>query len=424
MIDDIDNIYNEAILSVNNGYLYEPIIIDGIAFDSSVIHQYKTTITMAFLQASLNQDEISNNDFKMLNELYNATKELKDNSDYDKAYQMATITTHFNQVLSFINKKARYMDDFETIKIINSDRTKYMVNVNNEIRENNYRYHSFCFTDDNKMVACRVCYPNTETCTYSIEVLEDCNDNWYISIDEDSKSVVMSSSKEEISNPFMDKEAIIHVSKDSIDISANLKKHASMDACLRSLGDIERSLKYGNKENNDLSLTVREHYYDEKYLQMQEEMLLMMEENPSDDDQLTEKELQELEEVDSPLYDDGLLVEAKGKLFITEDVIIVDGNEKIIDEPGFEKEEVINGILFHPRIKSLVKHVVDELDSDYINTRAFIYNLAPLIKDILDTDMEIDNEADELLDQIYNPACDFGEKSYFIGDTNDKGYNQ
>ena len=419
----INEIFKKAILSENNGYLYEPFIIDGIAFDSSIIHHYKKEIMVTFLQASLNQDNISNRDYKIASMLYNATKELKENIDYEKAYQMARMTAYFNDVLKFVNKRMRYMDDFETIRIFNSDRTEFIVHAEKITEENGYEEIAFDLVENKKTVTCRICYPNEEKCKYGLEIVEDNNDRGSFYIDETCDSIDIFSSREDEYDPIMNKEAIFYISEAGIFVGANLKKHSSLDSCYPSLGDIERSLKYGYRQKDNLSLVVREHYFDEEYIQMQEEMIRMMEDNPLDDDPLTEEELQELEEVDSPLYDDELIVEPKGKLKITSDVIIINQNEMDIEVNDYEKDEVIKEILFHTRTKDLINHVIDELDNNFLNARAFIFKHISLIQDILDTSIEIDSGVEDLLDQIYNPACDFGEKSYFIGDTNDKRYN-
>ena len=422
-MNKINKIFIESLLNENNGYIYNPIIMFGLSFDSGTLYHYKKEIVSILESELYNETKVSEADSNKIKILYKASNMINNDQNLEKAYQMARMTTYFNDVLKFINKRMRYMDDFETIRIFNSDRTEYMVHAEKITKKNGYEEIAFDLVENKKTVTCRICYPNEQKCKYGLEIVEDNNDRGSFYIDETCDSIDIFSSREDEYDPIMNKEAIFHISEDGIFVGANLKKHSSLDSCYPSLGDIERSLKYGYGGKNNLSLVVREHYFDEEYIQMQEEMKRMMKDNPPDDESLTKEELQELEEVDSPLYDDGLIVEPTGKLKITSDVIIINQNEMDSEVNDYENDEVIKEILFHSRTKDLINHVIDELDNNFLNARAFIFKHIPLIKDILDTNMEIDNEADELLDQIYNPACDFGEKSYFIGDTNDKRYN-
>ena len=422
-MNKINKIFIESLLNENNGYIYNPIIMFGLSFDSGTLYHYKKEIVSILESELYNETKVSEADSNKIKILYKASNMINNDQNLEKAYQMARMTTYFNDVLKFINKSMRYMDDFETIRIFNSDRTEYMVHAEKITKKNGYEEIAFDLVENKKTVTCRICYPNEQKCKYGLEIVEDNNDRGSFYIDETCDSIDIFSSREDEYDPIMNKEAIFHISEDGIFVGANLKKHSSLDSCYPSLGDIERSLKYGYGGKNNLSLVVREHYFDEEYIQMQEEMKRMMKDNPPDDESLTKEELQELEEVDSPLYDDGLIVEPTGKLKITSDVIIINQNEMDSEVNDYENDEVIKEILFHSRTKDLINHVIDELDNNFLNARAFIFKHIPLIKDILDTNMEIDNEADELLDQIYNPACDFGEKSYFIGDTNDKRYN-
>ncbi len=421
-MNKINKIFKASMLNENNGYLYNPVIMHGIAFDSGMLFHYKDEIDN-LLKSTFNGKQLSEGDFNKIKTLYSATRVVDEERDLEKAYQMAKVTTCFNNVLKFVNKKMRYMDDFETVRVINEDNTEYMVNAEKITEENGYEEIAFDYIENEKTVTCIINFPNEEKCRYSITTVENNEDKEYIVIDETCDGIDIFLSKEDEYDPIMNKEISFYISEEGLKLSAELRKHSSTDSTCHSLGDIERSLKFGFKPSMEIGLVMREHYFDEEYIQMQEEMIRMMEENPSEEP-LSEEELNELVEVDSPLYDDGLLVEPTGVLKIDQKSISLNDNEIEYEESDFDYEDTIKQVLVHPRNKELVRHVISELENAYPGIGNFILSKVPQVNNLLKEDIEIDENVDDLIEQIYNPACDFDDKRFFKGDVNDKGYNK
>ena len=422
VMNKINKIFKAAMLNDNNGYLYNPVIMHGIAFDSGMLFHYKDEIDN-LLKSTFNGKQLSEGDFNKIKTLYSATRMIDEERDLEKAYQMAKVTTCFNNVLKFVNKKMRYMDDFETVRVINEDNTEYMVNAEKITEENGYEEIAFDYIENGKTVTCIINFPNEEKCRYSITTVENNEDKEYIVIDETCDGIDIFLSKEDEYDPIMNKEISFYISEEGLKLSTELRKHSSTDSTCHSLGDIERSLKFGFQPSMDIDLVMREHYFDEEYIQMQKEMIRMMEENPSEEP-LSEEELNELVEVDSPLYDDGLLVEPTGVLKITKNSISLNYNEIGYEESDFDYEDTIKQVLVHPRNKELVRHVISELENAYPGIGNFILSKVPQVNNLLKEDIEIDENVDDLIEQIYNPACDFDDKRFFKGDVNDKGYNK
>ena len=141
-MNKINKIFKASMLNEKNGYLYNPVIMHGIAFDSGMLFHYKDEIDN-LLKSTFNGKQLSEGDFNKIKTLYSATRVVDEERDLEKAYQMAKVTTCFNNVLKFVNKKMRYMDDFETVRVINKDNTEYMVNAEKITEENGYEEIAF-----------------------------------------------------------------------------------------------------------------------------------------------------------------------------------------------------------------------------------------------------------------------------------------